>query len=94
MNIVYAPAAQKDLESLISFIAEDSPQNANLILDRIEEQIQLLATQPQMGRPGRVPQTRELIVTNTPFIIPYQVKDEALIILRVYHSARRWPETF
>lgn len=94
MNIVYAASAQKDLESLVSFIAEDSPQNAAMVLDRIEEQIKLLATQPQMGRPGRVPQTRELVVANTPFIIPYQVKGGVLIILRVYHSSRRWPETF
>ena len=47
-----------------------------------------------MGRPGRVPGTRELVIPGTPYIVPYRVQGEAIQILRVYHSARRWPESF
>jgi toxin ParE1/3/4 len=53
----------------------------------------LLADNPHMGRPGRVPGTRELVVTRTPYIVPYRVRGDTLEILRVYHGARRWPDT-
>jgi toxin ParE1/3/4 len=38
--------------------------------------------------------TRELVVTGTPYIVPYRVQDGEIQILRVYHGARRWPERF
>jgi toxin ParE1/3/4 len=47
-----------------------------------------------MGRAGRVTGTRELVIPNTPFIVPYRGKGEMVIILRVFHAARRWPESF
>jgi toxin ParE1/3/4 len=43
---------------------------------------------------GRVTGTRELVVPQTPFIIPYRVHQERLEIIRVFHSARQWPEGF
>jgi plasmid stabilization system protein ParE len=54
--------------------------------------VELLATQPQMGRPGRVVGTRELIVPNTPFLIPYRVRARRLEIIAVFHGRQRWPE--
>jgi toxin ParE1/3/4 len=55
---------------------------------------QLLPNNPHMGRPGRVPGTRELVIPNTPYIVPYRVRGDELQIMRVYHSARRWPDSF
>jgi toxin ParE1/3/4 len=54
----------------------------------------LLAKTPEMGRPGRVPGTRELVIPRTPFIVPYRLQGNTIQILRVYHGARRWPERF
>ena len=53
----------------------------------------LLPENPQIGRPGRVPGTRELIIPKTPFIVPYRLQGNAIQILRIYHGARRGPET-
>ena len=94
MRIQYTSAAQADLSHLLDYILEKSPANARLVLDRIEYHIKLLATQPEMGRPGRVPETRELVIPKTPFVVPYQVRGDSLIILRVYHAAQKWPEMF
>jgi toxin ParE1/3/4 len=93
MRIQYTSAAQEDLGHLLDYILEKNPANARLVLDRIECHIKLLATQPEMGRPGRVPETRELVIPKTPFIVPYQVRGDSLVILRVYHAAQKWPET-
>lgn len=52
----------------------------------------MLAEQPSMGRPGRVPGTRELIVAKTRYIVPYRVRGETVEILRVFHTLRRLPD--
>ena len=51
-----------------------------------------LATHPALGRPGRVPGTRELVVSGTPYLIPYRVHGKTVEILRVFHGARKSPE--
>ena len=49
----------------------------------------LLPSTPEMGRPGRVPGTRELVIPKTPFIVPYRLVGNTVQILRIFHSARR-----
>jgi plasmid stabilization system protein ParE len=51
-----------------------------------------LLDHPALGRPGRVPGTRELVVSGTPYILPYRVQGETVQILHVLHGAQRWPE--
>lgn len=64
------------------------------MVERIQEAVSSLAVYPNLGRIGRVPQTRELIVAGTPFIVPYRIKDDVVEILTVLHAARRWPDRF
>jgi toxin ParE1/3/4 len=59
--------------------------------EAIERQTDLLALYPQLGRPGRVKGTRELIISGSPFIAVYRVKKTRIEILRILHWARRWP---
>ena len=95
MNIVWSPEAIQDLISLRAYIAEDSPAGARRIVLRILHDIEyLLPDNPHIGRPGRVPGTRELVIPRTPYIVPYRVQGEVIQILRVYHGARRWPDSF
>jgi plasmid stabilization system protein ParE len=47
-----------------------------------------------LGRPGRVEGTRELVVPRTPYIIPYTVIGDRVMILSIIHSARQWPDRF
>jgi len=95
MNIVWSPEAIQDLISLRTYIAEESPAGARRTVLRILHDIErLLPDNPHIGRTGRVPGTRELVIPQTPYIIPYRVRREAVQILRVYHGARRWPDSF
>ena len=94
MEILLSPEAEQDLIEIFNFILEDNPAAAQSILDKIKQGVHNLQENPHIGRAGRVPKTRELIISGTPFIIPYQVKGDTLDILRIYHAARRWPEDF
>ena len=93
MTLVWTPAALDDLASLRAFIAEQDPAAAQRTALRIIHTVETLLPQsPEMGRPGRVAGTRELVITRTPFIVPYRLRGQAIQILRVYHGARRWPD--
>lgn len=95
MKIRWSPEAAEDLESLCAYIAEDNPVAARRVALHIIREIELqLPKHAHMGRPGRVPGTRELIVSETPYIVPYRVRGEIIQVLRVYHSSRRWPDRF
>ncbi|HYF98346.1 MAG TPA: type II toxin-antitoxin system RelE/ParE family toxin [Coxiellaceae bacterium] len=90
MKIKWLEEAVHDLHSLHEYIAQENPKAAAQIAKRLIEATKLLALQPNIGRTGRILHTRELIVPNTPFIIPYQMKNNQIQILRVIHCAMRW----
>ena len=93
MQVRWLKRALRNLKEEADHIAQDDPQAAVRVVLRIEESVALLAEQPQLGRAGRVPGTRELVVPNTPYLIPYRVKSHAIQILRVFHGRRRWPSS-
>ena len=94
MRVVWSRRAIRHLVSLRDFIANDSDQNAGLVAERILNVIDLLQTQPEMGRPGRVLGTRELVIPDTPFIIPYRVRRDRLELIAVFHGRQKWPQKF
>ncbi len=91
MKIRWLNLALADLDNIFEFIAEDKPVAAKKVVQLIWDSVKMLKDHPEMGRAGRVAETRELIINNTPFIVPYRVKDNTIQILRVIHSARKWP---
>jgi toxin ParE1/3/4 len=90
MRIELLDAARADLAAIRRYIANDSPASAHRVMRAIRAGIDLLADQQHIGRPGRWPHTRELVVP--PYVIPYRVKGQVVEILRVFHSARQWPD--
>jgi toxin ParE1/3/4 len=94
-RIVWSPQAIDDLESLRAYIGRDSPSAANRVALKIVNTVEtLLPGNPEIGRQGRVAGTRELVISGTPFIVPYRADLDAIQILRVYHGARKWPDHF
>jgi toxin ParE1/3/4 len=95
MILVWSPEAIDDLAALRAYIEQDDPAAARRVVLRIIENVEtLLPDNPEIGRPGRVPGTRELVIPRAPFIVPYRLVGSTLQILRIYHGARRWPDAF
>lgn len=92
MIIQWLDDAIHDLQLLRQYIMRENPLAADKIAKRILNAVNLLSDQPHIGKKGRVHETRELIITGTPFIIPYRVKNQKIEILRVFHCAMQWPE--
>lgn len=92
MLLEWSPLAQADRNAIFDFIEADSPQAAITVDDRIREQVEGLVQFPESGRPGRVEGTRELVIHRTPYIAAYRIVGDTVMILRVLHGARQWPE--
>ena len=89
---VAALAKKWNLDDEAAYIAADDATVVSLVVKRVLDAVAQLAQQPGLGRPGRVHGTRELIVSNTRYIVPYRVRRETIEILRVFHTSRRLPD--
>jgi len=92
VRLIWTDKATSDLEAVRAYISSDKPGAARKIVLRILQIANDLVHYPVMGRTGSLPGTRELIVSDTPYIVPYRVREGAMEILRVLHSSRKWPE--
>ena len=91
MRVRWLQKALRNLKEEADYIAQDDPLAAARTVFRIGEAVDLLAEHPDLGRVGRVPGTRELVVPQTPYIVPYRVYAKHIDVLRVFHGRRRWP---
>ena len=94
MRVRWLRTARANLQVEAEYIAQDNPAAAENMLLKILQAVERLKTNPRLGRAGRVAGTRELVVSGTPYIIPYRVRGGCVEIIRVFHGARRWPQTF
>lgn len=94
MRLKWSHQALYDLVDLRDYIARDRPRAASGVAERILKAVDRLLRHPRMGRPGRVEGTRELVVTDTSYLVAYRIQDEVIVLLRVLHGARKWPDRF
>lgn len=91
MKIRWSPEAADDCAHIIHHIRGENPSAALRVAQRISESITGLKRFPRLGRQGRVPGTRELVLSPLPFIVIYRIKQEIVEVARVLHGAQRWP---
>lgn len=94
MRVRWVRNALANLNSEAEYIARDNPAAASRIVNLIMTAVEHLSEHPALGRAGRVPGTRELVISGTPYIIPYRIRENTVEVLRVFHAARRWPAEF
>jgi toxin ParE1/3/4 len=94
MQVVWTARALRDLAALRAYIARERPAAAKRQVERILAAAVRLERFPESGRPGRRPGTRELVVSQTPYLLPYRLRGELIEVLRVLHGRQRWPDAF
>ena len=94
MRVRWLRNALRNLDQEAEYIRRDNPKAAADFVLHALRSAALLTDQPHIGRPGRVPGTRELVITRFPYILPYRVEGGTVVILRVFHTSRKWPEGF
>lgn len=93
MQLRWLTKAIRNLNDEADYIAQDDPATAQRLVQHVHDAVNLLADNPALGHPGRIYGTRELVVPDTRYIIPYRVRPRLrrIEILRVFHSSRRLP---
>lgn len=94
MRLRYTQLAWADLMEARAFIHAEKARAGKAVMARIREAVERLGRFPEPGRPRRIPGTRELVLASTPFVVAYRVTTEAVDVLAVIHTSRRWPSSF
>lgn len=89
-QIIYTIPAQEDLRAIKRYICCDNFSASQEVVKHILNCIEILKENPSIGRAGRVISTRELVISKYPYIVPYQVRDNSIYILRILHTSRKW----
>ena len=90
MKLVWTRSARIDRRETFNFIQYDNIRAACKMESIFAEKAALLTKFPEIGRPGRVPGTREFLAHRHYFLI-YRVRENTIQILRLLHTSRQWP---
>jgi addiction module RelE/StbE family toxin len=94
LRIRWTRPALAELEAIGDFIARDNPVAAGRIVVSLVTSVDALRDHPNLGKPGRLTGTRELVVGGTPYVVPYRGLGDDVESLAVFHGARIWPDGF
>ncbi len=88
MLVRWTPPAADDLEQIHTYLSIHLPGFAAPTVRRIYDSARSLRTNPNRGRPGLRPGTRELVLSPLPYIVVYRVNPQAVEILHIHHAAQ------
>ena len=91
MRLIWTPESETDRINIFTQIATDNPSAAFALEEIIEDRADQLLDFPEMGRPGMLPDTRELTV-HPNYRLVYELVGDGVHILNVVHARRDWPE--
>lgn len=90
MRVRWTPEAQRDRSDVWDYIAVHNPFAAGRIDQLFSDAAARLAEHPELGGPGKIPGTRELIPHES-YRLVYEIEAETVWILTLVHTARQWP---
>ena len=91
MKLRYTRLAHDDLATLFAFIEKDDASAAQKVSRAIRAGIDRLIHFPSYVRDRVVEGTRQFVVAGVPYIVVYEIEDETITILRIYHTAQDRP---
>ena len=90
MRVIWTPEALQDRVDIWGYIAADNPPAAARMDELFSDAAARLADYPKLGRPGKIPRTREL-VPHESYRLVYEISGDSVWILALVHTARQWP---
>ena len=90
MRLFWTPEAIQDRDDIFDFIEADNSAAALALDELFEEKVGRLIDHPELGRPGRIAGTRELVAHQN-YVVGYDVIGPQVRVLRILHAARQWP---
>ena len=88
MRLRYTLPALADLNEILDYISENSPQGAHRVQLRLQRLIDLLLVYPYIGRRTSDPDVRRIATTPYPYLVFYEIAEDKVIIHAIRHAAR------
>jgi toxin ParE1/3/4 len=88
LKLRYTPKALAELDDILTYIAERSPQGARNVQARIRAITTLLLQHPLSGQLTSESGLRRIVTPPYPYLIFYEVTVEEVVIIGVRHGAR------
>ena len=94
MKIVYTDPALRDLDEITVWLKDNYPGLGRAVERRLRIVVAHISRWPEsMRRSSRRPDVRVAPLGRYPYTIFYRVRDDAIEILHIHHTARRrWDE--
>lgn len=90
--IEWSQSANKTKLAIVRRLMDINLSAALALISTIETETSRLSTYPESGRPGREQGTREPVISGTRYLVIYKIRSAGrMTILRLLHSAQRWP---
>ena len=80
--------ARSRLQEIRHHTARDKPAAAERLAIRIVAAVETLRNYPHLGRAGALPETRELIIGRTPYVVVHRIEDDRILITAIRHGAQ------
>lgn len=90
-RLEFAARAFLHIAAAEEFISRENPAAAQKVVAAIYKTAEKLETFPDLGKPGRVPGTRELPLSKYPYTLVYRIRPNKVIVYAVMHQARKYP---
>jgi plasmid stabilization system protein ParE len=94
VKLVYLPRARQDLVAIVDFIARDDPKAAFAVRLRIEQSLLVLQAHPMIGQETEFAGLHKWSIPGLPYAAYYGVEGKKIVIARVLHGKRKWPEAY
>lgn len=90
LPVIWRETALDSLATILDYIVEHSEIAAYRLQSDIEKSTLRLSEYPYLGKPGRDPGTRELVVSPN-YVVVYEVTLASIDILLVLHTRQQYP---
>ena len=90
-RLEFSARAISNMVNIEGHIAADNPVAARKVVDTIMDSCKRLLVFPMLGREGRNPGTRELVLDRYPYTLVYRLTSTKVKVLAVLHQSRQYP---
>jgi len=90
LSVRWTRPALADFVEVQQYIANENPDAARRVAERVWQSVQHLVGNPHAGREGHVGGTREWLISDTPYLVVYRIRNGEVEILRLWHGRKNW----
>lgn len=90
MAVLWSKKAKNDLFKVEMYSQQFGKDVVLELMAFLFKSIESLELWPNLGKAGRLPGTRELVLSKYPFLVVYRYQEETIEILRVFHVSQKF----